>query len=199
MIIVLLNIVCFGENEKLKDLELYEFRSGGVVGEGYGGIDYILNAKNSKEILLYFKIYSSEKEIGDFKFTESRLYLGEKELEDKKLALSDIFDKNNLDSYYSRDYTELKNGKKLWLVFVGALNVGKMKFCFDERIQTNAMANFTQIYEYENLHIKKGERLGNFELGSTIVILSEKDAIEYNLFENKELKFAEAIGRIREI
>ena len=62
------------------------------------------------------------------------------------------------------------------LFFVGALNVGKMKFSFDERIQTNAMANFTQIYEYENLHIKKGERLGNFELGSTIVILSEKDA-----------------------
>ena len=45
---------------------------------------------------------------------------------------------------------------------------------------------------------KRGERLGNFELGSTIVILSEKDAIEYNLFENKELKFAEAIGRIKE-
>lgn len=92
---------------------------------------------------------------------------------------------------------EMKNGKKLWLVFVGALNVGKMKFSFDERIQTNAMANFTQIYEYENLHIKKGERLGNFELGSTIVILSEKDAIEYNLFENKELKFAETIGILK--
>ena len=73
-----------------------------------------------------------------------------------------------------------------------------MKFRFDEHIQINVVANFTQIYEYENLHIKKGERLGNFELGSTIVILSEKDAIEYNLFENKELKFAEAIGRIKE-
>ena len=84
------------------------------------------------------------------------------------------------------------------LFFVGTLNVGKVKFSFDDRIQTNVVANFTQIYEYENLHIKKGERLGNFELGSTIVILSEKDAIEYNLFENKELKFAEAIGRIKE-
>ena len=73
-----------------------------------------------------------------------------------------------------------------------------MKFCFDDRIQTNVVANFTQIYEYENLHIKKGECLGNFELGSTIVILSEKDATKYNLFENKELKFAEAIGRIKE-
>ena len=38
---------------------------------------------------------------------------------------------------------------------MGALNASKMKFNFDERIQTNAMANFTQIYEYENLHIKK--------------------------------------------
>ena len=80
---------------------------------------------------------------------------------------------------------------------MGALNVGKMKFCFDDRIQTNVVANFTQIYEYENLHIKKGERLGNFELGSTIVILREKDAIKFNLFKNKELKFAEAIGLIK--
>ena len=82
------------------------------------------------------------------------------------------------------------------LFFVGALNVGKMKFSFDER-QTNVVANFMQIYEHKNLHIKKGERLGNFELGSTIVILSEKDAIKYNLFENKELKFAEAIRLIK--
>ena len=59
------------------------------------------------------------------------------------------------------------------------------------------MANFTQIYEYENLHIKKGERLGNFELGSTIVILSEKDATKFNLFRNKELKFAKATRLIK--
>ncbi|WP_242040005.1 phosphatidylserine decarboxylase [Campylobacter concisus] len=72
-----------------------------------------------------------------------------------------------------------------------------MKFDFDERIPTNVVANFTQIYEYENLHIKKGDRLGNFELGSTIVILSEKDATKFKLFENKELKFAEAIRLIK--
>ena len=45
------------------------------------------------------------------------------------------------------------------LFFVGALNVGRMKFSFDERIQTNVVANFTQIYEYEKINIKKGERL----------------------------------------
>jgi phosphatidylserine decarboxylase len=83
------------------------------------------------------------------------------------------------------------------LFLVGALNVGKMKFSFDDRIQTNAMANFTQIYEYENLHIKKGERLGNFELGLTIVMLSENDATKFKLFENKELKFSEATELIK--
>ncbi|WP_462112610.1 phosphatidylserine decarboxylase [Campylobacter concisus] len=80
---------------------------------------------------------------------------------------------------------------------MGALNASKMKFCFDEHIQINVVANFTQIYEYENLHIKKGERLGNFVLGSTIVMLSEKDATKFNLFKNKELKFTEAIGFIK--
>ena len=60
------------------------------------------------------------------------------------------------------------------LFFVGALNVGKMKFSFDERIQTNAMANFTQIYEYENLHIKKGERLGISSLAQPSLYLAKK-------------------------
>ncbi|MBE3609823.1 phosphatidylserine decarboxylase [Campylobacter californiensis] len=92
---------------------------------------------------------------------------------------------------------KIRDNKILWLVFVGALNVGKMKFSFDERIQTNAKADFTQIYGYENLYVKKGERLGNFELGSTILIIGEKDAIEYNLFEEKELKFGDSIGIIK--
>ncbi|MCD8212670.1 MAG: phosphatidylserine decarboxylase [Campylobacter sp.] len=92
---------------------------------------------------------------------------------------------------------EINGNKKLWMVFVGALNVGKMKFVFDERIQTNAMANFTQIYEYDNLRIKKGERLGNFELGSTIVIISQKNVIEYNLFDGKILKFDESVFLIK--
>ena len=74
----------------------------------------------------------------------------------------------------------MNGGERLWLVFVGALNVGRMKFCFDERIQTNANADFTQ--------------LGNFELGSTILIISQKGAIEYNLFPEKPLKQGETIG-----
>ena len=106
MIIVLLNIVCFGENEKLKDLELYEFRSGGVVGEGYGGIDYILNAKNSREMLMYFKL-------NDYSKNSVRVpYYEGINQENKDLLLSEFFDKKNLDLYYSRDFVQLKDGRK---------------------------------------------------------------------------------------
>lgn len=82
------------------------------------------------------------------------------------------------------------------LFFVGALNASKMKFSFDERIQTNAMANFTQIYEYKNLHIKNGERLGISSLVRPSSYLA-RNATKYNLFGSKELKFAEAIRLIK--
>ncbi|QCD52947.1 phosphatidylserine decarboxylase [Campylobacter sp. RM16192] len=91
----------------------------------------------------------------------------------------------------------ISNKKIVWLVFVGALNVGKMKFIFDDRIQTNAMASFVQSYEYENLSVRKGELLGYFELGSTIVIVGEKDSLELNLFNSKVLKFGDSVGMIK--
>lgn len=95
-----------------------------------------------------------------------------------------------VDSLYTKNervalLCEMKNGKKLWLVFVGALNVGKMKFCFDDRIQTNAMANFTQIYEYENLHIKKGECLGISSLAQPSSYLAKKMRPNFSSLKTK--------------
>ena len=91
---------------------------------------------------------------------------------------------------------ELASGKKMWLVFVGALNVGKMKFDFDARIQTNACAGNVALYEYENLSAKKGEQLGMFELGSTILILSEQGAVKFDLAAEQKLKYGDKIGTI---
>ena len=91
---------------------------------------------------------------------------------------------------------KLASGKKMWLVFVGALNVGKMKFDFDARIQTNACAGNVALYEYENLSVKKGEQLGMFELGSTILILSEQGAVKFDLAAEQKLKYGDKIGTI---
>jgi len=79
---------------------------------------------------------------------------------------------------------------------VGALNVGKMKFDFDARIQTNACAGNVALYEYENLSAKKGEQLGMFELGSTILILSEQGAVKFDLAAEQKLKYGDKIGTI---
>lgn len=91
---------------------------------------------------------------------------------------------------------KMPNDRILWLIFVGALNVGKMKFDFDERIQTNAKNRKITRYDYENLCVKKGEHLGNFELGSTIVIIAENDSLSFEIKTSEMIKFSQNFAKI---
>ena len=89
----------------------------------------------------------------------------------------------------------LANNKLIWMVFVGALNVGKMKFDFEPRVSTNSNLS-PAFYNYNNLSLKKGEHIGNFELGSTIVIISQNGAINYQIKRDMTLKQAQSIAQI---
>lgn len=89
-----------------------------------------------------------------------------------------------------------KENRLFYMVFVGALNVGKMAFTFDKTIQTNAKASRQQCYLYDNLNLSKGEELGHFEMGSTIVMLFEKDSINLELDGIGHVKFGQPIGGI---
>ena len=92
------------------------------------------------------------------------------------------------------------NGGILWMVFVGALNVGKMRFDFDTRIQTNACANREgALYEYENLSFKKGDHPGNFELGSTIVLVAQSEFLKFETPTDTSVKFGQKIAEFNEI
>lgn len=92
---------------------------------------------------------------------------------------------------------KMRNGGILWMVFVGALNVGKMRFDFDARIQTNACANReVALYEYENLNFKKGDHLGNFELGSTIVLVAQSEFLKFSVSSETAVKFSQKIGEL---
>ena len=62
------------------------------------------------------------------------------------------------------------NNKLFYMVFVGALNVGKMIFTFEPKVKTNSDVNKMEVYEYENLFVKKGDCLGYFEMGSTVLL-----------------------------
>lgn len=89
-----------------------------------------------------------------------------------------------------------KDEKLFYMVFVGALNVGKMVFNFDASIQTNACSHLQQCYRYANLHVKKGDELGHFEMGSTVVMIFEKDLIQCDLEHIRQVKFGQPIGGI---
>ena len=92
---------------------------------------------------------------------------------------------------------KMRNGGILWMVFVGALNVGKMRFDFDTRIQTNACASRAEaFYEYENLNFKKGDHLGNFELGSTIVLVAQSEFLKFSVSSETTVKFSQKIGEL---
>jgi phosphatidylserine decarboxylase len=87
------------------------------------------------------------------------------------------------------------HGKLFYLVLVGALNVGKMEVSFEPRIQTNTSAE-GGVYMYDNLHFKKGDDFGCFQMGSTIILLAEKGMMESSVSMGESVKFSQTIARI---
>ncbi len=87
------------------------------------------------------------------------------------------------------------NGHTHYLVLVGALNVGKIVLTFEPRLQTNTPSRERTHYRYDEPRLlKKGELFGWFELGSTLVILSEKGAACYDVTIGQSVAFGQTIG-----
>lgn len=86
------------------------------------------------------------------------------------------------------------SGKLFYMVFVGALNVGKMDFVFDERIKTNSKKDYITYYEYKDVFLNKGEELGKFEMGSTIVMFFEKDFVTLICKSGSHVKFGDVVA-----
>lgn len=86
------------------------------------------------------------------------------------------------------------NGKIFYMVFVGALNVGQMVFEFEDRVETNINAKEMKVYTYENIEITKGECLGYFKMGSTVVMIWEKEMVELEDLLDKNVRFGQKIA-----
>ena len=87
-------------------------------------------------------------------------------------------------------------GKTFYMVFVGALNVGKMVFTFEPKVKTNSAVTNIQVYKYDNLHLKKGDCLGYFEMGSTVLIFWEKDMVDLENLLNKKVRFGDIVANL---
>jgi len=86
--------------------------------------------------------------------------------------------------------------KYFYMVLVGALNVGKMQLSFDSSIQTNASAQQAQAYNYKNLSLNKGEDFGCFEMGSTLVIMSEPELFDLQITTGQNIRFGQNIAKL---
>lgn len=90
----------------------------------------------------------------------------------------------------------IHNNRLFYMVFVGALNVGQMVFTFENRVETNSDTKEIKVYEYEDLEVKKGDCLGYFKMGSTVVMVWEKDFVRLEPLFNKSVRFGQEIAKI---
>jgi phosphatidylserine decarboxylase len=84
-----------------------------------------------------------------------------------------------------------------YLVLVGALNVGQMTVSFEPAIETNTQTDEIKVYEYSNVELKKGEELGYFKMGSTIILIAEKEMLDLYVNQNDNVKFGQTIARVK--
>ncbi len=91
---------------------------------------------------------------------------------------------------------QLQNGKIFYMVLVSALNVGVMQVSFEPKIKTNADAVESSVYDYENVNLDKGDDFGCFEMGSTIVILTQEDMLDLKVKDDDNVKFGQTIAKV---
>ncbi|XP_012586490.1 PREDICTED: phosphatidylserine decarboxylase proenzyme isoform X2 [Condylura cristata] len=92
------------------------------------------------------------------------------------------------------------------LTAVGATNVGSIRIYFDQDLHTNSPRyckgtyndfSFVSHANKEGIPMRKGEHLGEFNLGSTIVLIFEapKD-FNFSLKAGQKIRFGEALGSL---
>ncbi|KAF7239848.1 Phosphatidylserine decarboxylase proenzyme, mitochondrial [Varanus komodoensis] len=92
------------------------------------------------------------------------------------------------------------------LTAVGAQNVGSIRIYFDQDLHTNSPryskgsyndCSFTNSNNHEGICMRKGEHLGEFNLGSTIVLIFEAPK-DFNFYVKlgQKIRFGEALGSL---
>jgi phosphatidylserine decarboxylase len=92
------------------------------------------------------------------------------------------------------------SNRLFYIVLVGALNVGKMTLKFETKIDTNVEGIVeTRVFEYKDgeVELNKGDELGMFMMGSTIVMFFEKDFVDLEDKKGKSVRFADVIAKKR--
>lgn len=165
-----------------------------IKGMSYS-VEELLGQKLDRE-LEYINFYLSPRDYHryhapcDMEVYEVRYFGGEL----LAVNLPSLRKNNNVFVRNERVVVVAKTPQDKWVYFVavGALNVGSMVMHFEERVKTNAKGQ-NICYSYRTpIRIKKGEELGYFEMGSTIVLFMEQ--MQSHLELDERVKFAQDIG-----
>ncbi|MCP4686921.1 MAG: phosphatidylserine decarboxylase [Desulfobacterales bacterium] len=89
-----------------------------------------------------------------------------------------------------------ETGGLLYLIFVGAAMVGSMTFEFEPRVRTNRDSPAIKVYDYEDQWILKGDCIGCFHMGSSIVMVARKNFLELRTGLNQKVKFGDTVARV---
>jgi phosphatidylserine decarboxylase len=92
-----------------------------------------------------------------------------------------------------------ESNRRIFIVLVGALNVGKMTISFDHRIKTNAQKFEPTYYRYDDKErwLNKGDLLGMFMMGSTVLVFAEPGLIDLRVAVGTKVRFGKKVALIR--
>jgi phosphatidylserine decarboxylase len=82
------------------------------------------------------------------------------------------------------------------VIMVGAFDVGRMTAAYDPAIETNAGNRKAFVKSYETaIPIRRGDRLGVFNLGSTVILLFERGMVRWrDGLERRKVRYGERIA-----
>ena len=105
---------------------------------------------------------------------------------------------NNIDQVFARNerlvcYFDTEFGE-IALVMVGAIFVGSMETSWEGQI-TPPYNNSVKTFEYSSsqINLSKGEELGRFNMGSTVILLLPHNSPNMNIESNKTLKMGQSL------
>lgn len=81
------------------------------------------------------------------------------------------------------------------VVLVGAYGVGRMSLSFDALVTNTGAAASAHVYN-PPLPARRGEELGRFNLGSTVILITRPGAVEWQLTQDASVKVGQRIGTL---
>jgi phosphatidylserine decarboxylase len=106
-------------------------------------------------------------------------------------SIDQVFARNErLVCFFNTEFGEMV------FVLVGAIFVGSMQTSWEGQI-TPPYSKLVKNYDYkgQQIRLKKGDELGRFNMGSTVIILISNDCPKLSLEEGQALKMGQSITK----